>query len=108
MPVSEVDIIVSEWMGYFLFYESMLDTVIYARDKWLKPGGIILPDKACLYLTSVEDGDYKQHKIDFWYDVYGFDMSCIRKLALLEPLVEYIDYKQVSALKIKLPYFEYY
>ena len=29
----QVDVIVSEWMGYFLFYESMLDTVLYARDK---------------------------------------------------------------------------
>ena len=26
-----VDIILSEWMGYFLLYESMLDTVLYAR-----------------------------------------------------------------------------
>ena len=24
-----------EWMGYCLLYESMLDTVLYARDKWL-------------------------------------------------------------------------
>jgi hypothetical protein len=32
-------------MGYFLFYESMLDTVIYARDKWLADDGIMLPDK---------------------------------------------------------------
>lgn len=38
LPVDKVDIIVSEWMGYFLFYESMLDTVLYARDKWLVPG----------------------------------------------------------------------
>ena len=35
LPVEKVDIIISEWMGYFLFYESMLDTVLYARDKWL-------------------------------------------------------------------------
>lgn len=35
LPVDQVDIIVSEWMGYCLFYESMLDTVIFARDKWL-------------------------------------------------------------------------
>jgi hypothetical protein len=33
--IEKVDIIVSEWMGYCLFYESMLNTVIYARDKWL-------------------------------------------------------------------------
>ena len=33
--VEKVDIIISEWMGYCLFYESMLQTVIFARDKWL-------------------------------------------------------------------------
>lgn len=31
----KVDIIISEWMGYFLLYESMLPTVLLARDKWL-------------------------------------------------------------------------
>ena len=31
----KVDIIISEWMGYFLLYESMLDAVLEARDKWL-------------------------------------------------------------------------
>lgn len=35
LPVDQVDIIISEWMGYCLFYESMLNTVIFARDKWL-------------------------------------------------------------------------
>ncbi len=35
-----MDIIISEWMGYFLLYESMLDTVLFARDKWLQPGGL--------------------------------------------------------------------
>ncbi len=33
--IEKVDIIISEWMGYCLFYESMLNTVIYARDKFL-------------------------------------------------------------------------
>lgn len=33
----KVDIIVSEWMGYFLIYETMLDSVLLARDRWLKP-----------------------------------------------------------------------
>ena len=31
MTILQVDIIISEWMGYCLFYESMLDTVLYAR-----------------------------------------------------------------------------
>ena len=48
LPVDRVDIIVSEWMGYFLLYEAMLDSVVFARDKWLVPGGLMLPDKATM------------------------------------------------------------
>lgn len=59
MPVDTVDIIISEWMGYFLVYESMLDTVLWARDKWLAPGGLIFPDKASLHVVAIEDAEYK-------------------------------------------------
>lgn len=64
LPVQYVDIIISEWMGYFLLYESMLDTVLYARDKYLRPEtGIIMPDKAVLYMCAIEDGEYKTEKV---------------------------------------------
>lgn len=43
-----VDVLLSEWMGYCLLYETMLSSVLYARDKWLKPGGAILPDTATI------------------------------------------------------------
>lgn len=36
----KVDIIVSEWMGYFLLFEAMLDSVLVARDRHLAPNGI--------------------------------------------------------------------
>ena len=38
-----VDVIVSEWLGGFGIDEGMLVPVIAARDRWLKPGGIIDP-----------------------------------------------------------------
>ena len=60
----KVDIIISEWMGYFLYYESMLDTVLYARDKYLAPGGLIFPDKATMMVCAIEDGDYKEEKLE--------------------------------------------
>lgn len=63
LPFPKVDIIISEWMGYFLLYESMLDTVLYARDQYLKPQGLIFPDKATLFLAGIEDGEYKEEKI---------------------------------------------
>ncbi len=55
-----MDIIISEWMGYFLMYESMLDTVLYARDKWLRPGGLLLPDRCTLSLVAIEDAEYRR------------------------------------------------
>ncbi|CAB4064587.1 PRMT1 [Lepeophtheirus salmonis] len=96
LPVDKVDIIISEWMGYCLFYESMLDTVLYARDKWLdKSTGLMFPDRATLYVTAIEDRQYKDEKINWWDDVYGFDMSCIRQVAIQEPLVDVVDRNQV-------------
>ncbi|XP_064360593.1 protein arginine N-methyltransferase 1 isoform X3 [Dromaius novaehollandiae] len=95
LPVEKVDIIISEWMGYCLFYESMLNTVIYARDKWLTPDGLIFPDRATLYVTAIEDRQYKDYKIHWWENVYGFDMSCIKDVAIKEPLVDVVDPKQL-------------
>jgi hypothetical protein len=64
LPVQEFDIIISEWMGYFLLYESMLDTVLLARDKYLTKGGLMFPDTATLFLAAIEDQDYKEEKIN--------------------------------------------
>ncbi|GEQ70256.1 hypothetical protein JCM33374_g3932 [Metschnikowia sp. JCM 33374] len=91
LPVDSVDIIVSEWMGYFLLYESMLDTVLYARDKYLVPGGLILPDKCSMYIAGIEDGNYKNDKIHYWEDVYGFDYTPFIEIAMSEPLVDTVE-----------------
>ena len=69
LPVEEVDIIISEWMGYFLLYESMLDTIIYARDRYLKSDGCLLPDQVSIHLAAIEDVQYKQSKFHFWDNV---------------------------------------
>ncbi|EEP82462.1 HNRNP arginine N-methyltransferase [Uncinocarpus reesii 1704] len=93
LPFPKVDIIISEWMGYFLLYESMLDTVLYARDRYLVPDGKIFPDKATIYLAGIEDGEYKDEKIGFWDNVYGFNYSPMKDIALAEPLVDTVELK---------------
>merc|ERR1712166_1024490 len=50
-----VDIIVSEWMGHFLLKESMFESVIFARDKWLQPGGVMLPSGGTMSLSGFSD-----------------------------------------------------
>ena len=35
------------------------DSVLVARDRWLADDGVLLPDRATLYLCAIEDADYK-------------------------------------------------
>lgn len=95
----QVDVIVSEWMGYMLLYESMLGSVITARDRWLKPGGLILPSYAKLYMAPVTHPDRYAASVDFWRNVYGIDMSAIlplaKQCAFEEPSVETISGENV-------------
>ena len=97
LPVPHVDIIISEWMGYFLLYEGMLDTVLRARDKYLVPGGKMLPDVAKIYIAAIEDSQYKKDKIGFWQDVYGVNMSCLQAAALKEPIVDNCDSEYINS-----------
>lgn len=78
LPVDKVDIIVSEWMGYCLLYEAMLDSVIWARDKYLKPDGLMVPSHMNMWVAPVADPDYISDHIAFWRDVYGFDMKAMQ------------------------------
>lgn len=98
----KVDIIISEWMGYFLLFESMLDTVLFARDKWLKPGGLILPDRARMYLAAIEDEDYINGKRNFWRNVYDVNMSCISPIFFSEPFIDCFECKYVISNACKI------
>ncbi|PLB53133.1 protein arginine methyltransferase RmtB [Aspergillus steynii IBT 23096] len=75
LPVPQVDIIISEWMGYCLLFEAMFDSVIYARDRYLAPDGLMVPSHATLRIAPFADPDFIASNISFWHSVYGFDMS---------------------------------
>eukprot|EP00811_Abedinium_folium_P032029 NODE_5256_length_1791_cov_7.694111.p1 GENE.NODE_5256_length_1791_cov_7.694111~~NODE_5256_length_1791_cov_7.694111.p1 ORF type:complete len:414 (+),score=143.52 NODE_5256_length_1791_cov_7.694111:90-1244(+) len=91
LPADKVDIIISEWMGYFLIYESMLDSVLLARDKWLVEGGLLFPDHAKLYLAAIEDADYKEEKIGFWGQLWGFDFTPMQGFVMQEPISDTVN-----------------
>ena len=69
----------------------MLDSVIYARDKWLVEGGLIFPDRAVMFMAGIEDENYLLNKDDFWDNVYSFQMSCAKGVTKHEPLVDTIN-----------------
>lgn len=106
LPFPKVDIIISEWMGYFLLYESMLDTVLYARDRYLVEGGLIFPDKCSIHMAGIEDSDYKDQKLNYWQNVYGFDYSPFIPLVKKEPLVDTVEHTAVNTTRQKLIEFD--
>lgn len=75
------DVIVSEWMGYSLLFENMLPSVIAVRNKYMKPGGLMLPSRCRLQLAPLQDDAWRDTKLNFWRDVHGIDMSALVPLA---------------------------
>lgn len=83
----KVDIIVSEWMGFYLLHEGMLDSVIVARDKHLKPGGKMFPETASLYSCPCSVSGL----FGYWENVEGVNMcefgDELRKLKGDKPVI---------------------
>ncbi|KAF2091358.1 ribosomal protein arginine N-methytransferase rmt3 [Saccharata proteae CBS 121410] len=95
LPVDKVDIIVSEWMGYCLLYEAMFDSVLWARDRYLKDTGLMVPSHTTLHIAPFADEDYVSDTVDFWRDVYGFNMT-----AMMDKIVEDIRVKSLAPSKL--------
>ncbi|KAJ1521077.1 hypothetical protein ONE63_002783 [Megalurothrips usitatus] len=96
IPENKVDYIVSEWMGYFLLFEGMLDSVMYARDKHLAEGGLLLPNRCTMHLVGIDDAGRHKEIVKFWDDVYGFKMSTLSAEVLKEPFVEVVPGTSVA------------
>ncbi len=79
VDLPKVDIIISEWMGFCLLFESMLDSVIHARDTFLKKDGLMFPERARVYLAAGDDLEYKVRNDAVWTDnKYNIDFSLLR------------------------------
>lgn len=66
-------------MGYCLLYEAMLDSVLWARDHYLKADGLMIPSHCTLRIAPLTDAEYIHDHIHHWKNVYGFDMVSMHK-----------------------------
>ncbi|XP_054942470.1 protein arginine N-methyltransferase 2 isoform X3 [Physeter macrocephalus] len=65
-------------------FEFMIESILYARDAWLKEDGVIWPTTAALHLVPCSaDRDYRS-KVLFWDNAYEFDLSALKSLAIKE------------------------
>lgn len=88
---SPFDVLISEWMGYFLIYEGMLDTVIRARDTLLKKDAVILPNRSEIIIGAVTNDKLYKEQVLFWNDVYGFKMTSLKEERIAEPYITVVE-----------------
>lgn len=79
----------------------MLDSVLLARSKWLRPGGRMLPSKARVYAAPVNMDAFCKDKFTFFESVLGFDMSNLAAVSaqqvLSQPLITDLTPEQLLA-----------
>lgn len=108
------DILVSEWMGFYLVHEGMLPSVIAARDRYLKlETGIILPRSARILACPVSCEKLYRERVQFWAEpeeTMGFDMSAMLGMSMLEmfstPHVMEVDRNQLLADPLAIAQFD--
>lgn len=96
-----ISIIVSEWMGFYLLHEGMLQSVLAARNFFSevnKALGIttsidMIPSSSTIHAAPISLTPFKDKYVGKWKDCYGFNLERLGKLAyeqLLDssPLIE--------------------
>uniref|UniRef100_A0A672G358 Histone-arginine methyltransferase CARM1 n=1 Tax=Salarias fasciatus TaxID=181472 RepID=A0A672G358_SALFA len=105
----QVDIIISEPMGYMLFNERMLESYLHAK-KFLKTNGKMFPTIGDVHLAPFTDEQlYMEQftKANFWYQpsFHGVDLSALRGAAVDEyfrqPIVDTFDIRILMAKSVK-------
>ena len=77
-----VDLILSVLTGNFLLEEDLLPSLFFARDKYLKPSGILLPDCGEMWIVPVAAEEYYEKHVSCWtHGAHEIDYSSVRKFA---------------------------
>ncbi len=97
-PAEQVDVILHEQIGDFLFDEAMVPNVCDLRDRLLKPGGLILPSRFELFCEPVTLHDDRRMPF-IWEltDVHGFDYSSMERSRPQNP-----EYYRLSSCDLAL------
>jgi len=83
----KVDVIVSEMMGHVAFEEGMAEIIFLARDKYLKPGGALIPQNVVLRAALANVPQIYRNCVDIWSSINGIDFSTMREKAVASAYV---------------------
>lgn len=100
-PEEKASVIVSEWMGFYLVHEAMLDSVLWARDFLCEPNPLILPSNCRIWTAIVSNEKFRNEELEVWGQplICGIDMSSIGMARAAEltatPQIEVLDPSQL-------------
>ncbi len=80
----KVDVIVSEWMGGFGVDENILAPLVMARDRWLRPGGKMVPGRVTAMLAPAHMPEFDEAIAHWRSRPHGVDLSVIAELTTHE------------------------
>lgn len=103
---AKVDILVSEWMGHFLFYEAMLGPLLQLRDKHLVEGGKMIPGAVSLHAGLVTDDFFYEEVSFLQQSPYGIDFGPITENLTSQIQLENVTAKQVLDTTVHLGTFD--
>ncbi|MBA3461815.1 MAG: 50S ribosomal protein L11 methyltransferase [Deltaproteobacteria bacterium] len=83
-PPEKVDVIVSEWMGGFGVDENILAPLVMARDRWLKPGGKMVPGRVTAIMAPAHLPEFDEAIAHWRSRPHGVDLSVIASLTTQE------------------------
>jgi type I protein arginine methyltransferase len=97
-----VDVIVSEWMGHFVFNESMLEPLLRARDRYLRVGGFMIPRRLTFHGAVVTDPAFYERYAYFDSRPFGIDFSLLSESSFARTETRKLKPEQVASTIIPL------
>jgi type I protein arginine methyltransferase len=87
----KVDVVVSETLGNYPFEENIIGTLNDARERFLNPGGIIIPQAVEQFVCPVTS-ERLWRELAVWDEVgYGLDFAPARTMSLNNIYVRWLD-----------------
>ncbi|RKP01347.1 hypothetical protein CXG81DRAFT_6273, partial [Caulochytrium protostelioides] len=88
-PDFRVDVLISEPIGVLVLHERMCESFLVARDRFLAPGGAMIPNASTIRLAPFTDAPLWTQtaaKLAFWQarDFYGIDLAPLAPHAMDE------------------------
>ena len=90
------DVLIAEILGSGILEESILEFTIDARNRFLKPGGTLIPKGVDIYVFAFDSGVYpdRAQEVRELSDLYGIDLTLLGKVLQSKMSIDIQHYSQ--------------